>query len=172
VTGQCACTALDFCETGQCGDIDDGCGGTVPCGDCEAGQECVDNSCVDSEPTCQPRTACNQGECGIVSDGCDGQLDCGACTAFPNSYCDTATSTCACAPATCESLGAGCGTSINDGCGTDVYCGDCTTPPPPPGTCLPESARCVTDDQCCEGLCRGRGCGDRGQKICQADCVA
>jgi hypothetical protein len=60
-----------------------------------------------------------------------------------------------------------------DNCGNQIDCGPCppeTTPAPP--ACLAERERCVSDSQCCDGLCRGRGCQDRGTKICQAACAA
>jgi hypothetical protein len=159
IQASASCTPLT-CDDLPCGNgQDDGCGNSIDCGEC-----------------CTPRDFCNEGECGTVSDGCDGTIDCGGCTAFPNSYCDTATATCACAAATCESLGGACGTSIDDGCGAEVYCGDCpvaepvTTPAP--GTCFGEGVVCVADSQCCEGLCRGRNCKDQGRKICQSACVA
>jgi hypothetical protein len=101
------------CESLGCGNgQDDGCGGTVDCGEC-----------------CEARDFCNEGECGLVDDGCGGQLD----------------------------------------------CGDCPEPPvveEPAATCIAEGDRCVNDEQCCDGLCRGRNCLDRGTKLCQAACAA
>jgi hypothetical protein len=82
-----------------------------------------------------------------------------------------------CIPGTCESLGLGCGTADDD-CGNLLDCGECseevaTTPAPPPElSCTALGDRCVNDGQCCEGLCRGRGCRDRGTKICTLECSA
>lgn len=56
---QLLCTTLDQCATEctpeqQCGSIDDGCGGTVDCGFCGGGQNCVDNQCVPEDTNVSP----------------------------------------------------------------------------------------------------------------------
>jgi hypothetical protein len=75
-----------------------------------------------------------------------------------------------CSPATCVSLGLSCGMA-SDGCGATLDCGACPTTPSPVDVCVAEGERCVNDGQCCAGLCRGRGCQDRGRKTCQAACA-
>jgi hypothetical protein len=93
--------------------------------------------------------------CGQHDDGCGGTIDCGACCT-PRDYCNQGE----------------CGI-VDDGCGGAMDCGPCTTPAPAPEvTCIAEGERCVNDGQCCAGLCRGRGCEDRGRKSCQAACAA
>jgi hypothetical protein len=75
------CPSPDFC-----GELPDGCGGTLSCA-CDGGRECKDNQCV-----CVP-AACPASFCGSMPDGCGGTLTCDPCTA---------TETCqenACAPA-------------------------------------------------------------------------
>jgi hypothetical protein len=78
-----------------CGDIGDGCSGTLSCGDCPAGSSCggggVPHLCGQpADPACQP-IACDQPGgrlCGRVGDGCGRPLECGDCpggTACPAS---------------------------------------------------------------------------------------
>jgi hypothetical protein len=106
------CTPLT-CDDLGCGNgQDDGCGGTIDCGEC-----------------CVARDFCKEGECGIVDAGCGATIDCGACPEPP---------------------------VVEE----------------PAATCIAEGDRCVNDEQCCDGLCRGRGCQDRGTKLCQAACAA
>jgi hypothetical protein len=75
---------------------------------------------------------------------------------------------------------------VPDGCpgGGALYCGECpapsqsteapvtvtVAPEPPPAACIATGDRCVSDDQCCEGQCRSRNCGERGQKLCTTAC--
>ena len=59
--------------------VGDGCGGTVTCGTCPAGQLCgvfEAYKCGGCTPTtCEAAGA----QCGQIGDGCGGQLDCGEC---------------------------------------------------------------------------------------------
>jgi hypothetical protein len=197
-TGVCVadaanCTGCQVCSfnpgtnTGTCIDFDNLCDPVDAC----TPAQCVDTVC-NEQSSCFPDATCNEGtgacdpaltitsaECipdctGQIcgSDGCAGS--CGACTDFVNSFCDNGV--CSCAPATCRLLGTGCGQWINDGCGNEVYCGDCpvieepVTTPAPESTCVAEGERCINDNQCCAGLCRGRDCGDRGRKRCTTAC--
>lgn len=46
VGGRCECQPLSCEDAGaMCGSVDDGCGGTMDCGGCEEGIECVANTC-------------------------------------------------------------------------------------------------------------------------------
>jgi hypothetical protein len=104
------CTPLAACPVGlNCGTIDDGCGGTLNCGTCNAPETCggggTANQCgvacasagaacaasgaccsglvcnATTSSCCAPLTACPTGEnCGTASDGCGGTLSCGTCT--------------------------------------------------------------------------------------------
>ncbi len=68
VDGQCVCQPQDCEALGKaCGDWDDGCGGTVPCGVCGCGETCDSGACV--------YHACDGKECG--PDGCGDE--CGSC---------------------------------------------------------------------------------------------
>lgn len=86
VPGDCAALGLD------CGQHDDGCGGTLDCGACcqpvtcsDLGLTCgpADDGCggtLDCGPCCAPATCADLGQaCGIADDGCGGMLDCGPC---------------------------------------------------------------------------------------------
>ena len=74
-----SCSELDA----KCGSIQDGCGGEISCGSCQAGQECgaqQPNQCAPTK-SCMPTTCAEASvKCGIISDGCDGVLDCGKCS--------------------------------------------------------------------------------------------
>ena len=74
-----ACTPKTCEDLGyECGQADDGCGGTLDCGTCPDGKSCQDHRCVEGE--CQPKICEDLGyECGKADDGCGGILDCGGC---------------------------------------------------------------------------------------------
>ncbi len=153
--GICACKAKDFCDDGDIGLVDDGCGGTISCEVTTTQDPNATTPAPDTTPPpCVP-THCAQVGCGGYADACDGNgaVYCGDC----------------CTPTTCAQVG--CGNYANDCVNGQVYCGDCTTPPPPPpppGSCQAENTRCVNDDQCCEDMvCRGRNCGTSGQRTCK-----
>ncbi|NTX39793.1 hypothetical protein HUA78_35685 [Myxococcus sp. CA033] len=76
--GSCSCTPTSCAAQGRnCGSIPDGCGGTLSCGACGAGQICNNNVCVGA---CAPRTCAQQAvDCGVITDTCGGTLDCGPC---------------------------------------------------------------------------------------------
>lgn len=63
----------------DCGTVDDGCGGTLDCGGCQAPESCGgagdENLCGCAPTTCAALGA----ECGPVPDGCGGAIDCGGC---------------------------------------------------------------------------------------------
>ncbi|MCA9581714.1 MAG: hypothetical protein KC416_07955 [Myxococcales bacterium] len=70
VGGQCECDEGITCESAgaQCGDIDDGCGGTITCGECGGeGESCSQNQCTscttdDGEPNEDSSKAFSVGE--------------------------------------------------------------------------------------------------------------
>ena len=83
----CVPVTCDIAGGGKyCGKIGDGCGGTLTCPDCAAGQTCGAvraNVCAPTPGTCTP-TACQQATgkyCGPIGNGCGDMLDCGGCTA-------------------------------------------------------------------------------------------
>jgi hypothetical protein len=69
-------TAAQACGGLTCGGVPDGCGGTVTCGTCGAGQVCNGGTCG----ACVPLTCASAGAtCGAIADGCGGTLACGSC---------------------------------------------------------------------------------------------
>jgi hypothetical protein len=76
-------------QNAQCGPIGDGCGGTINCGTCPAGETCggggVNFQCGSggegSGSACTLLTCADYGaNCGVVSDGCGGvTASCGTC---------------------------------------------------------------------------------------------
>lgn len=75
------CVPKTCIELGKnCGDVADGCGGTVACGGCAVDEVCgarTENVC-----SCQPRTCAQlSASCGSPADGCGGTLSCGQCAA-------------------------------------------------------------------------------------------
>lgn len=122
----------------ECGEIADGCGGTLACGTCPEGGGCVGNQCL-----CVPKTCAGEGKnCGEIDDGCGGTKNCGDCPGAqvcggtsPN-VCGNAP----CTPKTCEELGVVCG-RVSDGCRRTLSCDRCE-----------EGTACSTN-QCvsCEG---------------------
>src|SRR5207249_1394842 len=81
----------------SCGQVPDGCGGVLWCGECAEPETCggggAANAC--GLGTCAPASC--EGRCGIISDGCAATLDCGGC----DGGCSTATS--------CAAQGKNCG---------------------------------------------------------------
>ena len=129
--------AVVFCEITECGtrcgQVSDGCGGTLDCGACN---------------TCVPRTCFELGAiCGAVSDGCGATLDCGACAR--NATCQNNQCVTTCVPQTCASLSATCG-AIGDGCGGMLNCGGCG----PGATCAQNQCTCASsgNEVCGDGV--------------------
>ena len=65
--GTCACKP-HTCPAGACGQIGDGCGGTISCGGCGAPAECIVNVCT--QPTCSDQR----------KNGDESDVDCGGAT--------------------------------------------------------------------------------------------
>lgn len=128
------CAALATGGAAVCHTNDDGCGGTLDCGECQG----TTRSCVRGEDGvgrclhrgefegCEPKTAdevCGAGVCGHISDGCAGTVHCGGCG--EGEHCTAGT--CGaneCVPPSPETLCAGkCG-SVSDGCGGVLHCSE------------------------------------------------
>ena len=137
----------------------DGCGGTIECGGCGAGEVCgqvTANVC----DVCVPRGCPASAQCGTLSDGCGGTLDCGDCSGSQRCI-DNA----CCEPIQCSDPGTRCDVT-DDGCGQPLDC-SCAAPlvcDAAGGCCAPIT--CV--DVCMTGPYQGPdGCG--GMLTC-ADC--
>jgi hypothetical protein len=139
------------CVPGECGPIADGCGGSIDCGNCPAGQQCGLGGPSKCGGACTPETCADQGiQCGPAGDGC-GNLISGGCGDCPPGQ------TCGgggvhgvcgqgpCSPTSCSAANAQCG-AIADGCGGSIDCGVC---PNGADQCGLQAA-----NQCCnEGTC-------------------
>ncbi len=188
----CAPCEPTSCATdgAQCGSIGDGCGATIDCGSCPAGEQCDGaNQCV-----CVPTTCAILGAvCGSIGDGCGSTLDCGTC---PTGEACNAANQCEtiCIPDTCYDLGVECG-AIGDNCGGTLDCGGCAVGEAcvgnicqcQPTTCAAALAECGTLDDGCGGTldcgscddgntctddsCAGNTCSfvENGSCECQAD---
>jgi len=126
------------CESlnASCGQIDDGCGGTLYCPLCSSGTcggggtpyECGSPTCT---PPSQQIACANAGaNCGLQSNGCSGTVDCGTCPSgqscggggTPNQCGAPNVPPCVPNGESCAELGWECGYAVNN-CG-DVY--DCS----------------------------------------------
>jgi hypothetical protein len=127
----CAQANGEIPGTGQlCGNIGDGCGEAIDCGDCPEGEICgavSPNRCGPGQ-TCTPQDCEMQdAQCGQIGDGCGDIVDCGPCP--PGEVCGFETPfQCdpppPCEATTCEAEDAECG-AIGDGCGERIDCGEC-----------------------------------------------
>jgi len=88
-----SCTPGTCAELGfNCGVNGNGCGGTIDCHQCPAGEQCGIggySKCgnpafsLDSGVTCKPKTCADLGyDCGQAGDGCGNSIDCGGTAAF------------------------------------------------------------------------------------------
>jgi alpha-tubulin suppressor-like RCC1 family protein len=76
------CTPKTCSQLGaECGVIDDGCGHSLNCGMCGAGETCGAQQVNKCDPgICTPRTCISVGaECGTIDNGCGSPLACGMC---------------------------------------------------------------------------------------------
>lgn len=139
LTQTVACSAL----SANCGEVSDGCGGTITCGTCSGTDTCGGGGTAfqcgsGGGGTCTKLTcAAVNATCGTIGDGCGGTVDCGACTVAGQTcggggvagQCGSAMCTprtCAQAGATCGFVGDGCGGIINYNGGTGPGCGSCS----------------------------------------------
>ncbi|MBN2498047.1 MAG: hypothetical protein JXR96_25885, partial [Deltaproteobacteria bacterium] len=155
-----ACCLPATCGANSCGEIDDGCGGTVDCGSCSDPQEtcnashqcvCLNTECnndccasgqvCDGRNQCCTRTTCLAGgyECGSPPDGCDGNLSCGTCSGA-NETCDGSYQ-CVCQYNECNSVCCDSGQVCHSGTG------DCCTP----DTCGGGGYECGSPSNGCGG---------------------
>lgn len=170
-----SCTPADkttLCATAktakgvECGQISDGCGGTVDCGGCAEGESCgirgVANRCDRAEVPTECK-ALNR-NCGTIESACGGTLDCGDC---PKGEVCNANGLCgvSCTPKTCAvDYAAKCGSQLDDGCNglLDCTCSAgqiCDTAVPAatgnciaPNTCSGYSATGQDGETCSNGL--------------------
>lgn len=115
---------------GKCGNVDNGCGTSYPCGNtCGTGQLCdaKTNLCI------TPRSQCEEygAECGLIEDDCGRTLPCGECgidILNRERECSQSTYKCSVCPASigpefCNTVGYQCGTISR--CNQTINCGSC-----------------------------------------------
>ncbi len=178
----------------NCGQVSDGCGGTLACGTCAGAETCggtgLANVC--GPGTCMPATCMSAGaDCGTLSDGCAAQLNCGGCPS--GSFCNGANECGGCMPTTCAALQKNCG-AVADGCGGMLSCGTCGgsdtcggggtqnvcgTGACVPTTCAAQQKNCGSVPDTCGnmlacGTCAGFAtCGGSGTaNVCGAACTS
>lgn len=119
------CSSLGF----DCGEVADGCGGSMICGTCAAPTICGGSGTA-NVCGCTPTVSCAtvQASCGQVTDDCGSVLECGSCEAPLVCGGGGTANACGCTPTvTCDSVQATCGT-ITDDCGNVLECGTCPDP--------------------------------------------
>jgi hypothetical protein len=85
----------------ECGDITDGCGGTLQCGLCVGGGLCgasAPNRCANGASCGAGACASRGAACGVITDPCNAAVDCGTCANGAN-----------CVANRCPCEGPGCG---------------------------------------------------------------
>lgn len=152
-------------EDAKCGGVEDNCGVSRQCPDCDPGFNCnVDNQCECYDDR-EPEDICDDEDaaCGTVLDDCDEEVGCGDCDGDDDQCIDNI----------CEEVGEPCNDDTDcSGCqeclDEEGYCEDsdelCD------GDCHVEcnDAQCVTDEELCD-LCEE--CDDEGncQSLCESD---
>jgi hypothetical protein len=162
-----------------CGDISDGCGHALICGNncasLKTGWVCESNLCVGSASVCTPSTcdpAAGARYCGRVGDGCGRGIDClDTCASLnPGWVCNQAKSACVGGP-DCKRLACDgnpnaryCGL-VGDGCGDSVDCLDTCSAFKPGWVCDTSRGLCTGGPSCVRTSCTvagGQYCGDIG----------
>ncbi len=135
----------ECCFEKECGTVNDGCGTTYYCGDCEIGEFCVttENICMSD---CVPN--CTGKECG--DNGC-GEF-CGFCTE-EGYYCNITSGLCVEGECEGNCTEKECG---DDGCGEP--CGFCNDTYNENYVCI--SGNCYCNPDCIGKECGEDGCGD------------
>jgi len=186
------CAPYDACEplgaalacTGTCGQVGDGCGGTIDCeveglgctGEDTCGGGGVPFECgQDGDYSCDPMEdaeACAGKECGYVGDGCGTAVDCsfgsgcGANSQCKNGQCEAIIPGCTLIAEATACSGKECGLA-GDGCGGSYSCGSNDGGCPSGEECGVSSAyQCDVpprdpNDPACVGLTRGEACAGK-----------
>jgi len=152
------CAAANIASGVECGQISDGCGGIVDCGNCPTGTECgvrgVANRCDTPETPdeCKARNI----SCGTIKSVCGGvTIDCGSCP--PGEVCNT-NGVCGppCQPKTCPVDFAGqCGTGLDDGCNGKLTC-KCPPNQACDATTAGQPGSCITPKVCADYNATGK----------------
>lgn len=152
-TNSDTCTPLSKAEVcdGACGEVSDGCSGTIQCGGCGDGESCQGNVCAPGACTPIDEAVACAGKCGRVSDGCGAGYNCGpnnggvSCVGFDYCGAGGTPNQCGCtSTATCDELGFSCGLA-KDNCGMIMDCW-----PEGQNSC-PVGQACIGNPASCQG---------------------
>jgi subtilisin family serine protease len=139
-----ACVPTTCADAGAtCGTIVDGCGGTVECASCPAGDTCYHEQCC---PAVAAVCASQGRACGQTWDECRGTtIDCGGCSSGQSC---TYWGTC-CVTTACD--GRSCGFAYDYACGLYLEC----------GAGCPDGQECNSSGACCTPTraCDQQSCG-------------
>lgn len=148
------CTANDFCTDGVCeGALIDGCATCVAAADCDDGNDCTDDTCVEGFCQHPPNfQSCDDGDVCTINDQCFS----GECSGVPDPDCDT-----------CESdLDCDDGNECTDDvCQEDNSCAFIPNTEP-----CDDGDICTENDVCGGGVCAGTEIADCGSCETAADC--
>jgi hypothetical protein len=191
-TMNCSCAAGQVCSGGvcnaplpecdatdagvACGTVANACGsGSVSCGTCPTGGQCVKGRCTGCAPL-----VCGIESCGTLKNACGETIQCGACeggAACVSNTCQTCTPL-HCGIESCGTLKNACGASLDcGGCETGAcYDGNCCTAKTcaevdaGPGDCTPVDLGCGESQSCspCEKgeVCTNHKCVTCAPKTC------
>jgi hypothetical protein len=120
--------------------------------------------------SCMPKTCAQQNfNCGPAGDGCGNLLQCGTCTAPQTCGGGGVSGQCgypdggSCPPETCQQQNISCGPA-GDGCGGQIFCGNCMSPQTCGGGGVPGQCGYPDGGACTQLTCRQQniGCGPAG----------
>lgn len=144
------------------------------CGDGEGPnpKSCGDPICSEGGFQCTglpaPASCCGDGSCTGIETGANCSLDCGAPPSCGDGICQSGESSCSCAldcgaPPASELLL--CDDGVDNDCDGFADCQDpdCGAEPACVTSCEPLGASCSSNEDCCDGRCRGR----KGQRTCE-----
>ena len=135
-------------------------------------KSCTDPQCTASGWQCSgapaPASCCGDGSCEGIESGGNCSIDCGAPPTCGDGSCDPTESSCSCAldcGAPPSSELPFCSDGQDNDCDGVIDCGDsdCSAEPACVASCEPTGATCTSNDDCCEGRCRGK----KGERICR-----
>jgi hypothetical protein len=192
---KCGCKPKSCDDALVCGTFDDGCGGTLECGDeCEGQYNTCGGGDTPYKCGCSPMLgACAGAQCGTAPDACGGTLQCGShgggcsdgrtCNGSKQCECKSDAQLCVgrCGSITIDGCSATCTpcppTLCTGACGGDCTCpgtgalcanGACCTPEPQATTC--GSATCGTQTNNCGQVVSCGSCSE-GSQCAQGQCV-
>lgn len=126
---------------------------------------CTDARCISSGFQCTTvpgaPSCCGDGSCSGIENGYNCEVDCGPPPFCGDGACNAAEDSCICpgdcgAPPGSEVPGISCTDGVDNDCGGGVDCADLDCAVDPACQCLPASASCTDNGDCCSGKCAGK----------------